>query len=68
MRKLWMEEITKLKQQPDKDIIIHGSASLVQSLRGTGLHDNRRPLLTSHIPDRAHGRDPTRFDATDTRD
>jgi hypothetical protein len=37
-------------------------------LRGTGLHDNRRPLLTSHIPDRAHGRDPTRFDATDTRD
>ena len=31
-----VEEIAKLKQQPGKDIIIDGSATLVQSLHGHG--------------------------------
>ena len=31
-----VEEIAKLKQQPGKDIIIDGSATLVQSLQGNG--------------------------------
>ena len=37
-----VEEITKLKQQPGKDIIIDGSASLVHSLMGTDLIDEFR--------------------------
>jgi hypothetical protein len=47
MRKLWVKawltldnvvgKITKLKQQPGKDLIIDGSATTVQSLLGTGL-------------------------------
>jgi len=40
-----VEEITKLKQQPGKDIIIDGSASLVQSLMGTDLIDEYRFLV-----------------------
>jgi dihydrofolate reductase len=40
-----MEEITKLKHQPGKDIIIDGSASLVQSLMGTDLIDEFRFLV-----------------------
>jgi dihydrofolate reductase len=39
-----VEEITKLKQQPGKDIILDGSASLVQSLMGTDLIDEYRFL------------------------
>src|SRR6516225_2282103 len=34
-----VEAITNLKQQPGKDIILDGSASLVQSLMGTDLID-----------------------------
>ena len=34
-----VEELTRLKQQAGKDIIIDGSATLVQSLQGTGLID-----------------------------
>src|SRR5215218_5471245 len=44
-----VEEIAKLKQQPGKDIIIDGSATLVQSLQGTGLIDEYRYLVLSYI-------------------
>ena len=37
-----VEEIAKLKQQPGKDIIIDGSATLVHSLMGTDLIDEYR--------------------------
>ena len=40
-----MEEITKLKHQTGKDIIIDGSASLVQSMMGTDLIDEFRFLV-----------------------
>ncbi len=40
-----VEEIRELKQQPGKDIIIDGSATLVQSLMGTGLIDEYRFLV-----------------------
>ncbi len=43
-----VEEITRLKQQPGKDIIIDGSASLVQSLMGTDLIDEYRFLVLRH--------------------
>ena len=43
------EAITKLKQQPGKDIIIDGSATLVQSLQGTGLIDEYRFLVEPFI-------------------
>ncbi len=42
-------EIAKLKQQPGKDIIIDGSATLVQSLQGTGLIDEYRLLVEPFI-------------------
>ena len=44
-----VEEITKLKQQPGKDIIIDGSATLVQSLMGTDLIDEYRFLVEPFI-------------------
>jgi dihydrofolate reductase len=44
-----VEEITKLKQLPGKDIIIDGSARLVQSLMGTDLIDEYRFLVVSYI-------------------
>jgi dihydrofolate reductase len=44
-----VEEITKLKQQPGRDIIIDGSATLVQSLMGTGLIDEYRFLVQPFI-------------------
>jgi dihydrofolate reductase len=44
-----VEEIAKLKQQPGKDIIIDGSASLVQSLMGTDLIDEYRFLVEPFI-------------------
>lgn len=44
-----VDEITKLKQQPGKDIIIDGSATLVQSLMGTGLIDEYRFLVQPFI-------------------
>ncbi len=40
-----VEEITKLKHQTGNDIIIDGSASLVQSLMGTDLIDEFRLLV-----------------------
>lgn len=44
-----VEEVTKLKQQPGKDIIIDGSATLVHSLMGTDLIDEYRFLVLPHI-------------------
>lgn len=44
-----VEEIARLKQQPGKDIIIDGSATLVQSLMGTGLIDEYRFLVQPYI-------------------
>jgi dihydrofolate reductase len=44
-----VEELTKLKQQPGKDIIIDGSATLVQSLQGTDLIDEYRLLVEPFI-------------------
>ncbi len=40
-----MEAITNLKQQPGKDMIIDGSASLIHSLMGTDLIDEFRFLV-----------------------
>jgi dihydrofolate reductase len=40
-----VEEITKLKQQDGKDIIVHGSATLVQSLMQHDLVDRYRLLV-----------------------
>ena len=40
-----VEEITNLKQQPGKDIIIDGSATLVRSLMGTDLIDEYQFLV-----------------------
>ena len=44
-----VEEITRLKQQPGKDIIIDGSATLVHSLMGTDLIDEYRFLVLPYI-------------------
>jgi dihydrofolate reductase len=44
-----VEEIAKLKQQPGKDIIIDGSASLVQSLMGTDLIDEYRFIVQPFV-------------------
>jgi dihydrofolate reductase len=44
-----VEAITHLKQQPGKDIIIDGSATLVHALMGTDLIDEYRFLVVSHI-------------------
>ena len=49
IRKNVVEEITKLKQQSGKDIIIDGSATLVQSLLGTDLIDEYRLLVEPYI-------------------
>ena len=49
IKKNVVEEIAKLKQQPGKDIIIDGSATLVQSLQGTGLIDEYRLLVEPFI-------------------
>jgi dihydrofolate reductase len=44
-----VEAITTLKQQPGKDMIIDGSASLVHSLMGTDLIDEYRFLVLPFI-------------------
>lgn len=44
-----VEEISKLKQQPGKDIIIDGSATLVHSLMGMDLIDEYRFLVLPYI-------------------
>lgn len=40
-----VEEISKLKQQPDKDLIIFGSAKLASSLINLGLIDEFRIMV-----------------------
>ncbi len=40
-----MEELAKLKQQPGKDILIEGSATLVESLVQAGLVDEFRFMV-----------------------
>jgi len=42
-------EITKLKAQPGKEIVLDGSATLVQSLLGTNLIDEYRFLVVPYI-------------------
>jgi dihydrofolate reductase len=44
-----VEEITKLKQQPGRDMMIDGSATLVQSLMGTDLIDEYRFFVVPYI-------------------
>ena len=44
-----VETIAKLKQQPGQDIIVDGSATLVQSLMGTGLIDEYRFLVEPFV-------------------
>ncbi len=39
------EEVTRLKQQPGKDIVIYGSANLVQGLTQLGLIDEYQLLV-----------------------
>ena len=61
-----VEDIAKLKQQPGKDIIIDGSAILVQSLMGTGLIDEYRFLVEPFVMGRGRrffpeGTPPTRL-------
>ena len=61
-----VEEISKLKEQPGKDIIIDGSATLVQSLMGTDLIDEYRFLVVPYVMGRgrrffADGTPPTQL-------
>jgi dihydrofolate reductase len=61
-----VEEIARLKQQPGKDIIIDGSARLVQSLMGTDLIDEYRLLVEPFVMGRGRrffpdGTPPTRL-------
>jgi dihydrofolate reductase len=44
-----VEEIAKLKRQSGKDLIIDGSATLVQSLLGTDLIDEYRFLVEPFV-------------------
>src|SRR6185369_8759583 len=44
-----VEQITKLKQQPGRDIIIDGSTTLVQSLMKTDLIDEYRILVQPFV-------------------
>ena len=59
-----VEAITKLKQQPGKDIIIDGSATLVQSLMGTDLIDEYRFLVEPFIMGRGRRFFPDRTPPT----
>jgi len=45
MREVVPAEIEKLKQQPGKDILIYGSASIVQALTNLGLIDEYQILV-----------------------
>ncbi|MCA0457788.1 MAG: dihydrofolate reductase family protein [Chloroflexi bacterium] len=67
-----VEEIRKLKQQSGKDIIIDGSATLVQSLQGTGLIDEYRLLVEPFLMGRgrrffADGTDMTKLRLVDSK-
>ena len=45
VREIIPEEIKKLKQEPGKDIVIYGSASIVQALMNLGLIDEYQLLI-----------------------
>jgi dihydrofolate reductase len=67
-----MEEITKLKQEPGKDIIIDGSATLVQSLMNTDLIDEYRFLVEPFVMGRGRrffpdGTPPTKLRLVDSK-
>ena len=67
-----VEEITKLKQQRGKDIIIDGSASLVQSLMRTDLIDEYRFLVQPFIVGRGRrffpdGTPPTKLKLVESK-
>lgn len=67
-----VDEIAKLKQQSGKDIIIDGSATLVQSLQGTGLIDEYRLLVEPFIMGRgrrffAEGTDMAKLRLVDSK-
>jgi dihydrofolate reductase len=67
-----VEEITKLKQQPGKDIIIDGSATLVHSLMGTDLIDEYRFLVVPYIMGRGRrffpdGTPPTKLQLVESK-
>jgi dihydrofolate reductase len=49
LRENVIEEIARLKQQQGGDIIIDGSATLVESLQGTGLIDEYRFLVEPFV-------------------
>ena len=49
LRENVVDQIARLKQQPGGDIIIDGSATLVASLRGTGLIDEYRFLVEPFV-------------------
>lgn len=68
-----VEEITRLKQLPGKDIIIDGSATLVQALMGTGLIDEYRFLVEPFVMGRgrrffADGTPPTKLRLVDSKE
>ena len=62
-----VEEIAKLKQQPGKDIIIDGSATLVHSLMATDLIDEYRFLVVPYIMGRGRRFFPERTPPTKLR-
>ena len=67
-----VEEITKLKQQPGKDIIIDGSATLVQSLLGTDLIDEYRFIVEPFVMGRGRrffpdGTPPTKLNLVESK-
>ncbi len=45
LKEVLPEEITKLKQEPGRDILIYGSASIVQTLTNLGLIDEYQILV-----------------------
>jgi dihydrofolate reductase len=45
VREVIPEEITQLKQEPGRDIVIYGSASLIQTLANSGLIDEYQLLV-----------------------
>jgi dihydrofolate reductase len=45
VREMVPEEITKMKQEPGRDMLIHGSASIVQTLTKLGLIDKYQLLV-----------------------
>jgi dihydrofolate reductase len=67
-----VEEITNLKHQPGKDIIIDGSVSLVHSLMGTDLIDEYQFLVLPMIMGRGRrfftdGMPPTKLRLVDSK-